>query len=186
MKIRLAATLLCSCWWIAEYVRSSIRDKPATENRDRRSSTLWDLAHIVCVAGIIAGFTHIGRVRDRGQLIAICGIVLMPVGIFFRWTAIQTLGVYFSGKVNVFEGQHIVRTGVYQHVRHPAYAGSLLAYLGMGLAFANWISFFLIFFPVLLAALYRIRVEERGLKEAFGDEYDDYSRSTKRFVPGIY
>jgi protein-S-isoprenylcysteine O-methyltransferase Ste14 len=56
----------------------------------------------------------------------------------------------------------------------------------MGLAFANWISFFLIFFPVLLAALYRIRVEERALKEAFGDEYDDYSRSTKRFVPGIY
>ena len=51
---------------------------------------------------------------------------------------------------------------------------------------ANWISFFLIFFPVLLAALYRIRVEERVLKEAFGDEYDDYSRSTKRLVPGIY
>jgi len=76
-----------------------------------------------------------------------------------------------------------VKAGRYQHVRHPAYAGSLLAYLGMGLAFANCV---FIFFPVLLAALYRIRVEERVLKEAFGDEYGNYSRSTKRLVPRIY
>ena len=186
MKIRLAATFLCACWWIAEYIRSSIRDKPQTENRDKQSSTLWDLAHFVCVMGIITGFTHVGRVRDRGQLIAVCGIALMLVGISVRWAAVYALGAYFSGKVSVLEGQHIVNAGLYRYVRHPAYAGSLLAYLGMGLAFANWISFVFIFFPVLLAALYRIRIEEKVLKEAFGDEYDSYSRSTKRLVPGIY
>jgi protein-S-isoprenylcysteine O-methyltransferase Ste14 len=184
--IRLAATLLCACWWIAEYIRSSIRDKPPIQDRDRGSSALWDLAHFVCVIGIVTGFTQVGRVRDRGQPIAVCGTALMLVGISVRWAAVHTLGVYFSGKVSVLGGQRVVKAGLYQHVRHPAYAGSLLAYLGMGLAFANWISFFLIFFPVLLAALYRIRVEERVLKEAFGDEYDDYSRSTKRLVPGIY
>ena len=186
MKIRLAATFLCACWWIAEYIRSSIRDKPPTVNRDRRSSTLWDLAHFICVIGITIGFTQIGRVRDKGQLIAVCGVALMLVGISVRWAAVHALGVYFSGKVSILEIQHIVKAGPYLHVRHPAYAGSLLAYLGMGLAFANWISFVFIFFPVLLAALYRIRIEESVLKEAFGDEYDGYSRSTKRLVPRIY
>jgi len=140
----------------------------------------------VCVIGIITGFTNVGRVRDIGQLIAVCGIALMFVGISIRWAAVHALGVYFSGKVSVLEGQHIVKAGLCQYVRHPAYAGSLLAYLGMGLAFANWISFVFIFFPVLLAALYRIRVEEKVLKETFGDEYESYSRSTKRLVPRIY
>jgi protein-S-isoprenylcysteine O-methyltransferase Ste14 len=186
VKIRVAATLICACWWIAEYIRSSIRDKTPTENQDRGSSSLWDFAHLVCVVGVITGFTHIGRFHDRGQLIAVCGIALMLVGISARWIAVHTLGMYFSGKVSVLEGQHIVKTGFYEHVRHPAYSGSLLAYLGMGLVFTNSISFALIFFPVLLAALYRIRVEERILKEAFGDEYNDYSRSTKRLVPGVY
>lgn len=97
----------------------------------------------------------------------------------------HTLGMYFSGKVSVLEGQHIAETGLYERVRHPAYAWSLQAYLGMGPVFTNSISFVLIFFPVFLAALYRIRVEETASKEAFGDEYNDYSRSAERLVPGV-
>ena len=45
----------------------------------------------------------------------------------------------------------------------------------MGLAFANWISFILIFVPILLAAFYRMHVEEEVLRNAFGEEFDDYS-----------
>lgn len=97
----------------------------------------------------------------------------------------HTLGMYFSGKVSVLEGQHIAETGLYERVRHPAYAWSLLAYLGTGPVFTKSISFVLIFFPVFLAALYRIRVEERASQEAFGDEHNDYSRSTERLVPGV-
>jgi protein-S-isoprenylcysteine O-methyltransferase Ste14 len=36
------------------------------------------------------------------------------------------------------------------------------------------------------ALLYRIHVEERALRGAFGEEYVAYSRVTKRLVPGIY
>jgi protein-S-isoprenylcysteine O-methyltransferase Ste14 len=39
--------------------------------------------------------------------------------------------------------------------------------------------------PPLAALLYRIHVEEAALRNAF-DEYDDYSRTTKRLIPGIY
>lgn len=136
--------------------------------------------------GIITGFTPIGRVRDAGEFIAICGLALMLVGVAVRWLAIYTLGQYFTGRVSILEGQHLVQTGLYRHVRHPAYAGSLLAYLGMGLAVANWISVVLIFFPILLAALYRIRVEEEVLRDTFGQEYADYSIGRKRLLPGIY
>lgn len=127
-----------------------------------------------------------GRLKDEPQFIAISGFALILAGVTLRWLAIYSLGQYFTGKVSILEGQRLVQTGLYRRVRHPAYAGSLLAYFGMGLAFANWISAILIFFPVLLAALYRIRVEEEVLRNVYGQEYAAYSNKTKRFLPGIY
>jgi protein-S-isoprenylcysteine O-methyltransferase Ste14 len=40
--------------------------------------------------------------------------------------------------------------------------------------------------PPFAALLYRIHVEEAALTGAFGEQYTDYSRTTKRLVPGIY
>ena len=40
--------------------------------------------------------------------------------------------------------------------------------------------------PPTLAVLYRIHVEETALRLAFGADYEDYSRSTKRLIPGVY
>ena len=34
--------------------------------------------------------------------------------------------------------------------------------------------------------LRRIRVEERALREAFGEEYELYARATKRLVPKVF
>jgi protein-S-isoprenylcysteine O-methyltransferase Ste14 len=38
----------------------------------------------------------------------------------------------------------------------------------------------------MAALLYRIHVEEAALTGAFGAEYMEYSRRTKRLIPGIY
>jgi protein-S-isoprenylcysteine O-methyltransferase Ste14 len=40
--------------------------------------------------------------------------------------------------------------------------------------------------PPTVALLYRIRIEEAALREAFGEEYVAYSNTTKRLVPGLY
>jgi len=34
--------------------------------------------------------------------------------------------------------------------------------------------------------LYRIHIEEIALRDHFGHEYVDYSRKTRRLIPGIY
>jgi protein-S-isoprenylcysteine O-methyltransferase Ste14 len=186
MTIRLLASIVCACWWVAEFTRSRLRDKKPLRDSDRGTSRLWDASHLLAVIGIVVGFTPLGQVRTGERYIEVSGLLLMFAGIILRGFAIFTLGKYFTGKVQILTEHRLVRDGLYRHIRHPAYTGALVAHLGLGLAFANWISFLLIFCPVLFAALRRIQVEEEVLREAFGREYTEYANKTKRLLPGIY
>ena len=186
MQIRVLASVLCACWWTAEFTRSSLHDSEPVSDADKGTSRLWDASHLIAVIGIVVGFTRLGRIPTGEQFIGVSGLALMLAGIALRWRAITTLGKYFTGNVQILNEHRLIRRGVYRHVRHPAYLGALVAYLGLGLSFVNWISFALIFFPVLLAALRRIQVEEEALRHAFGKEYAEYSDRTKRLFPGIY
>ncbi len=67
----------------------------------------------------------------------------MIAGIIIRWTAIYTLDKYFTGTVLIKEDHRLIRNGLYKYLRHPAYTGALMAHLGLGLSFANWVSLFL-------------------------------------------
>jgi protein-S-isoprenylcysteine O-methyltransferase Ste14 len=134
----------------------------------------------------VLGFTDYGRIRAFEPYVAAVGLALMVAGTALRWSAIRALWSYFTVNVSILEGQRVIKRGLYGVVRHPAYTGLLLRYFGFGLAFANWLSAALIFLPLLMATLYRIRVEEAALREHFGEEYAAYASVTKRLVPGIY
>ena len=63
---------------------------------------------------------------------------------------------------------------------------SVLIFLAIGIYSRNWISLAIVVVLPTLALLYRIQVEEAALREAFGEEYVAYSRTTKRLVPGVF
>ena len=114
------------------------------------------------------------------------GVIVLIAGLAIRWTAILTLGKSFSVNVAIKDLQKICRAGFYRYVRHPSYLGALVAFLAVGLHLRNWISFAVLFVPTTAALLYRIHIEETVLREAFGEEYVEYSKSTKRLIPGVY
>ena len=114
------------------------------------------------------------------------GVIVMLAALAIRWTAIFTLGKSFSSNVAIQDSQQITRTGLYRFVRHPSYLGLLLVFLAVGLHSRNWISFVVVLVPTIAALLYRIHVEEAALMKAFGDDYSDYARATKRLIPGVY
>lgn len=116
----------------------------------------------------------------------VVAILVLLAGIVLRATAILSLGNAFSSNVAIRSNQKIYRGGLYRYLRHPAYTGSLLAFLGLGIELRNWIGFCVLVVPITAAFLYRIHVEEIALNEAFGAEYAAYSRQTKRLIPGIY
>jgi protein-S-isoprenylcysteine O-methyltransferase Ste14 len=111
---------------------------------------------------------------------------ILVLGLVVRAVAIFTLGRAFSANVALRSGQKLQRSGLYKFVRHPSYSGLELILLAFALHARTWACFAVFLIPPTLALLYRIHVEEAALRLTFGAEYDDYSRSTKRLIPGVY
>ncbi len=186
MIIPICATVI-RLWWLAfEWPYLCRRKVKPAKDWDKHSGTIWDVANAIEPVGLLLGFTHIGRINLGNNLLQLFGLNLLLVGIAIRWTAIFTLGQYFTGTVVIKNDHRLVRSGLYKHLRHPAYAGTLIAHVGLGLSFSNWFSLGLSSIPYVVAAFYRMRVEERALRETFGEEYVAYSRTTKRLIPSVY
>jgi protein-S-isoprenylcysteine O-methyltransferase Ste14 len=186
MVIPILATLLRAVWIIIEvpYLRR-FKVKPRRD-WDKRSAQIWDIASAIELIGMVLGFLGPGRIQTGSNLIPPLGLSLLVAGVAIRWTAIYTLGKYFTGTVLIKDDHRLIQTGMYKHLRHPAYTGALIAHLGLGLSFSNWYSLALSVLPYLVAVMYRIHVEEQALSEAFGEHYRDYSKETKRLIPKLY
>jgi protein-S-isoprenylcysteine O-methyltransferase Ste14 len=111
---------------------------------------------------------------------------ILILGLVIRAAAISMLGGAFSANVAMRAGQKLQRKGLYRLVRHPSYLGLELILLAFALHTRTWACFTVFFIPPTLALLYRIHVEETALRMAFGADYEDYSRSTKRLIPGVF
>jgi len=114
------------------------------------------------------------------------GIALMLTGFAFRHYAIHVLGRFFTHTVATRPGQYVVDTGPYRLIRHPSYSGSLLTFVGLGLAMGNWVSIVLLLLGAGIGYAYRVRIEEQTLCTDLGQPYRDYMLRTKRFVPHVW
>jgi protein-S-isoprenylcysteine O-methyltransferase Ste14 len=112
------------------------------------------------------------------------GILIIGLGI--RAVAVISLGKAFSANVALRTGQRLRRSGLYRFVRHPSYFGLEMIFLAFALHSRTWACFAVVLVPPTLALLYRIHVEESALRLAFGEEYEEYSRCTKRLIPWVY
>jgi protein-S-isoprenylcysteine O-methyltransferase Ste14 len=116
----------------------------------------------------------------------VSGVVFIILGVALRWYAIRTLGRFFTRDVAVAESQHVVQSGPYRLIRHPAYSGTFLTMLGVGLAMTNWASLVALLVCVFAGHLYRVRIEEKALIRTIGQPYIEYMRRTRRFIPLLF
>jgi len=154
---------------------------------DRGSMLILWLSIVIAITAA----TWIGEARPKEFLqntpwIKPLCLSILTAGFLLRLTAILSLGRAFSVNVAIRSDQRVMKTGLYQFIRHPSYTGMLLMFLAVGLIERNWISLAIMLIVPTASLLYRIHVEEIALREHFGEEYVAYSRETKRLVPGIY
>jgi protein-S-isoprenylcysteine O-methyltransferase Ste14 len=125
-------------------------------------------------------------IRWHEPLVFALGIAAILLGVSLRWYAIWTLGSYFTRDIAVRSDQQVVRSGPYFCIRHPAYSGTFLTMLGIGLALSNWAGLAVLLAGVFLGHLPRVLWEEQALRDAIGQPYVDYMRETSRFIPRVF
>jgi protein-S-isoprenylcysteine O-methyltransferase Ste14 len=177
-------------WLAAELLLAltgrSSRKIPVKQRETKSLRWLWIIITSSLICGISIGLQSFAMIKLARIHIMWSGLGLMVVGIAVRMKAIHTLARYFTVDVSIQEEHRLVDRGLYRTIRHPAYAGSLLSFLGLGMAFGNWLTLIVIFLPILFTFIYRMDIEERLLTAELGNQYIDYIKRTKRVIPGIY
>lgn len=157
-----------------------------TTSSDKGS--LWLLYGLITVGYVLAfaiGATKIGRIYDWNTFFAI-GMALFVIGLMIRIYSILTLKQYFTYSVAKVKNQKIISTGLYKFIRHPGYLGQLIIFIGISTSISNWLSILLMMIPVTLGYLYRVKVEEKFMRDQFGEDYKNYQERTKKIIPMVY
>jgi protein-S-isoprenylcysteine O-methyltransferase Ste14 len=114
------------------------------------------------------------------------GMVIMIAGVALRGWSFYALGQYFTAVIKVSADQPVVTTGPYRMLRHPSYAGGLLAEVGIAVAAANWVSVAVFALAWLATIAWRIHIEETALLSALGDKYRSYASRRRRLIPLVW
>ena len=112
-------------------------------------------------------------VRYFGAILSVAGIIVLIV-------AMATLGDSWRGGIDYKQKTALITTGIYKYSRNPGFVGFDLFFIGMALLFSNLLN--VIFCCMLLFLLHlQILEEEEYLFKAFGKEYSDYQKKTRRY-----
>jgi protein-S-isoprenylcysteine O-methyltransferase Ste14 len=162
----------------------------------RKAASVQDRGSLVVLigsqwAGLALNFSlawwfPAAAIRWQRTALFVLGLTCILLGVALRWVAIRTLGRYFTRDVAVSLDQQVVQRGPYRLIRHPAYSGTLLTMLGVGLAMTNAASLAALLLCVFLGHFYRVRIEEKALIQAIGQPYVEYMRRTWRFIPLVF
>ncbi len=180
-------TVVAIVWFASEIILSRLRRSTSSKDHDKSSlKIIWITVIFSITAGGYLGNLEMGQISDNFIFIYYSGISIIICGLAIRWWAILTLKKSFTVTVSIHEKQQLIKTGIYNFIRHPSYTGSILSFVGLGIAFNSWISIIVISIPITLAFITRIKIEENVLIEAFGDDYVQYCKKTSKLIPGVF
>jgi protein-S-isoprenylcysteine O-methyltransferase Ste14 len=186
--LRTVSWVVVSLFPISEIALAILKraDLRSAQSEDRGSMRLiWLAVAFGLTCAIASQWVPAARLRLPGGMVRILSLTFLLTGLTVRWISIVTLGRLFTVNVAIRQDHALVQHGLYRLVRHPSYSGLLLAFVGLGLFFANWLSLLSLMAPITLAVINRIAQEERALLVALGPPYAAYCARTKRLFPGL-
>jgi protein-S-isoprenylcysteine O-methyltransferase Ste14 len=135
--------------------------------------------------GIKGVTVNIQNMPVMNLVLFIVGVLMLITGGFIRMLAIVALRRNFSGALRIREGHTLTTNSVFRYVRHPAYLGAIILFLGFPVIFSSVLGF-LVMLLLIPYLLHRIKLEEKMLIEHFGDQYLEYMKRTKKLIPFVY
>lgn len=180
LKLPISAALILYVLWIVSEFRITAGEAKKDAADDQGTCEAYATARFLTMLSALA----FDAVWTEAGLWLPLGAMLFAGGIGFRVYAIRTLGRSYSHRVRTPSESAIISTGPYRFLRHPAYAGMLLAHVGIVVLFFNFFlltMFALVFVPALVR---RIQVEEKHLLRI--PDYQAFAANRSRLVPGLW
>ena len=116
--------------------------------------------------------------------VSVAGNILVLLGFLLTFVVILE-NSYAASTIQVAEGQIVVSTGLYAHVRHPMYAGVIPMLVGMPLALGSWWGLFGLIL-IVPALIWRLLDEEKFLHKNLPG-YTAYTQKVRyRLIPLVW
>jgi protein-S-isoprenylcysteine O-methyltransferase len=112
------------------------------------------------------------------------GVLVCMAGMAVLVWARETLGSNWSQTVSAKEGHELVTRGPYRFVRHPMYAGGLLACLASAAVAGGPFVFGALTLGPLF--LWRVGAEDNLMARQFPNDYPAYMQHTKALIPFVW
>jgi protein-S-isoprenylcysteine O-methyltransferase Ste14 len=183
------------CWLVFAGVFLLRKKPPSPPDQKRDRGSIIGLALQCLSYGLVWGvhrepFTPIIAGSKTRDLVAMAASVLATVAaiasVWLATTAVKTLGKEWSLTARLLEGHKLATTGPYAHVRHPIYAGMLGMLVSTGVAISHWMTLIVALLIYFIGTIIRVRSEEKLLRGAFGEQFDNYAQRVPAIVPGLY
>lgn len=124
-------------------------------------------------------------VWNENEILRFTGLLLLSCGFSLMNWAVINLDKQFSTDVTLQDGHKLITKGAFRFVRHPRYLGIIIFLAGISMTFRSWVGLGLMVASVFVL-IWRIRDEEKLMKEEFGKEWDEYKKKTYSLIPYIY
>jgi protein-S-isoprenylcysteine O-methyltransferase Ste14 len=120
----------------------------------------------------------------RVWMLALGSLLYFPGMSLVLWARFALGENYFPSTglgVQLFAGHQLVTSGPFAVLRHPMYAGLILAAPGSLLIYMTWTTLFLACFaPLITVRAYR---EEIALAAEFGEQWQEYCMRVPKWIP---
>lgn len=187
-SIQIAALAVLAVFYIAYFAKMILQrrkgvktDQIGKGSKPRKLLVIETLMKIVTYAIVVAEVISIaGNFRMRKAPFAWAGIGAATLGVFIFITAMATMRDSWRAGIPEKDKTELVTTGIYRISRNPAFLGFDLMYLGVLIAFFNYLHLVFVLFAMAMLHL-QILQEEKYLAETFGAKYTEYKKHTGRY-----
>jgi len=140
---------------------------------------VWGIRRPIGVPFVDASFTVL-------VALSVVAVALAAGSVALTLWSVRTLGRQWALAARLVEGHELVTGGPYRYVRNPIYSGMLGMLVATGLASSHPFGLALGLIVFCVGSFLRIRAEERLLRNAFPDAWNEWAKRTPALVPGIW
>jgi protein-S-isoprenylcysteine O-methyltransferase Ste14 len=170
--------------WLAYWLIEARNTAPTQKSESLLTAVLYRGPTIIGILLIFGLKRPWARLWPVSVPLLCIAVILMLCGFSFAIWARRHIGRYWSARVTLKEGHHLIESGPYGLVRHPIYSGLLLSMAATVMTIGTLQS--LCGYALLVGALiFKLAAEERLLAANLGQAYQDYQKRVRALIPGV-